>query len=133
MRIALAARAPTPLLAPLAVPAYALFWIASILIYVSANFRDIAGAAITLDLTGRPSGIGILQTLGTITNVIMMLFGGLAADRFRPHRVLVVALLANAAIAATMALLAALDYLQYWQLVLASLIGGVAGGLFNGA
>ena len=122
-----------PLVSPLSVPAYALFWIASILIFVSGNFRDIAGASIALDLTGRPSGLATLQTLGAIPNVAVMLFGGLAADRFRPHRVLLVAMLAHAGIASAIAVLAQLGVLEYWQLIVFSLAGGIAGGLFNGS
>ena len=110
-----------------------LFWIASVLIYVSSNFRDIATASIVLDLTGRPSGIGTLQTIGVTTNVLLMLFGGLASDRFRPHRVLLVAMLVHGAIAAVMAVLSQLGQLTYAALIPITLAGGFAGGIFSGS
>ena len=122
-----------PLFAPLAVPAYALFWVAGVLIYISENFRSIAGASITLDLTCRPSGLANLQALGTTLNVLIMLFGGVAADRFRPHRVLVAAMLIHAAAAAVMGILAFFGSLVYWQLIVVTLVSGMAGGLFNGS
>ncbi|HET7769617.1 MAG TPA: MFS transporter [Chloroflexota bacterium] len=81
----------------------------------------------------RPSGLATLQTLGTIPNVLIMLFGGLAADRFRPHRVVFVSMLMHTVIAGLIAPLALLGLLAYWHLVVFTLLGGVAGGLFNGS
>ncbi|HEU5318910.1 MAG TPA: MFS transporter [Chloroflexota bacterium] len=122
-----------PLLAPLAFRAYALFWLATVFMYVSDNFRSLAGASIALDLTGRPSGLSTLQTIGTIPNVLIMLFGGLAADRFRPHRVVLASLMVTTTVAAAMASLSFFGLLAYWHLVVFTLVGGLAGGLANGA
>jgi MFS family permease len=125
--------ARVPLFAPLAIPAYTLFWMASVLIFLSSNFRDIAFASIALDLTGRPSGLSTLQSIGAIVNVLVLLFGGLASDRFRPHRVLLVAMLAHAAVTVPMVALSWSGSLVYWQLTLVVIVGGVAGGLFGGS
>ncbi|HEY3187667.1 MAG TPA: MFS transporter, partial [Solirubrobacteraceae bacterium] len=108
------------------------FWVATILAVVADILRSIALAAVALDLTHRPSGLATLQTIGATPNVLIMLFGGLAADRFRPHTVFLAATLIQA-VAAAWVVVAALGQLAYWHLIVFVVVGGVAGGLTSGS
>jgi MFS family permease len=126
-------RAPIDLLAPLAVPAYALFWLSSLCAWGAGDFRNIAFVSVALDLTGRPSGLANLQTVGAFANVLMVLFGGLASDRFRPHRVVLAAIALQTGITAALALAGLLGQLASWHLIAVSVVSGAAGGLTAGS
>src|SRR5688500_756 len=95
-----------PFFAPLGVRAYALYWVAGILIWADENVKGLAIASLSLDLTGRPSGLANVLSLSAIPVTLLMLVGGLAADRFRPHTVVMWAVFARAVTAAALALLA---------------------------
>jgi MFS family permease len=77
-------------------------------------------------LADRPAALASIGVATSLPQVIMLLVGGAVADRFPRRRVL---LLADAARAATMALLAALAMsgtLELWQLVVAGALIGTA-------
>ena len=128
-----APRLGLPILAPLAVRAYALFWLAILLIWAADNLRSIASASLTLDLTQRPSGLANLQTVGGMANLLVILFAGLAADRSRPHLVVLAAVLIQTVNTAWLSAAGLVGELAYWHLIVFSVVGGVAGGLLNGS
>jgi MFS family permease len=67
--------------------------------YLSARFASLLGNAIApialafavLDLSGSAAALGVVLASRTIPMVVLMLYGGVVADRFRRHVVLVVA------------------------------------------
>ena len=121
------------ILAPLGVRSFGLFWVAAILIWANENVRHIAISSVALDLTQRPSGLANVLTLNAVPVTLLMLVGGLAADRFRPHVVVMGAVFVSASAVGVLAALTALGNLAYWHLLVYAVVTGTAGGFFNGA
>ena len=119
--------------APLAIRPFALFWMAAILIWANEYVRSVAIASLALDLTQRPSGLANVLTLSAVPVTLLMLVGGLAADRYRPHVVVMGALFVSAANVGALALMSALGGLAYWHLLVYAVAGGIANGFFSAA
>lgn len=103
-------------------------------LYLGARFASLLGNAVApialafavLDLTASVSALGLVLAARSIPQVVLMLFGGVVADRFPRHRVLVVS---NGLCFATQALAAALllsGSAQVWQLVVIEAVNGAA-------
>jgi MFS family permease len=102
--------------------------------YLSARFASLLGNAIApialafavLDLTRSASALGMVLAARTLPMVVLMLYGGVIADRFRRHVVLVVA---NALCFATQALAAGLllsGTAELWHLAAIEAVNGAA-------
>ncbi|MEQ4209730.1 MFS transporter [Actinopolymorpha sp. B9G3] len=102
--------------------------------YLGARFASLLGNAIApialafavLDLTGSAAALGMVLAARTIPMVVLMLYGGVIADRFRRHVVLV---LANALCFATQGLAAGLllsGTAELWHLAAIEAVNGAA-------
>lgn len=103
-------------------------------LYLAARFSSLLGNAVApialafavLDLTGSVSALGVVLAARSIPQVVFMLFGGVVADRFPRHRVLVVS---NGLCFLTQGLAAALlltGVAQVWQLAVIEAVNGAA-------
>lgn len=102
--------------------------------FLGARFASLLGSAIApialafavLDLTHSASALGTVLAARTIPMVVLMLFGGVIADRFRRHVVLVVShvvCFATQALAATLLLTGAAEV---WHLASIEAVNGAA-------
>jgi MFS family permease len=102
--------------------------------FLSARFVSLLGSSIApialafavLDISGSAGALGLVLAARTVPMVVLMLAGGVIADRWPRHLVLVVA---NVVCALTQALAATLllaGHAQIWQLVLIEVANGAA-------
>jgi MFS family permease len=102
--------------------------------YLGARFASLLGNAIApialafavLDLTGSAAALGMVLASRTIPMVVLMLYGGVIADRFRRHVVLVVA---NALCFGTQGVAAGLllaGTAEIWHLAVIEAVNGAA-------
>ena len=102
--------------------------------YVGARFATLLGNAIApiavafavLDLTHSVSALGIVLAARTIPMVVLMLFGGVIADRFPRHVVLVVANVLGFATQGLAATLLLTGMAEVWHLAAIEAINGAA-------
>lgn len=101
---ALAAR--FPLLEPLGDRDFAVFWTGRAISLSGDQFQQVALAIVALDLTHSASGLGAVLTVQAIPRALLMLFGGVATDRFRPRSVMLCSDLLQGLVVAALAILA---------------------------
>ena len=86
----------------------------------------IALAFAVLDLGGTPSQLGLVLACRAIPTVLLILFGGVIADRLPRHLVLVVANIVGAATQALVALLVLSGAAEIWMLAAIEVVNGSA-------
>ena len=89
----------------------------------------VALAFAVLDLTGSKVALGIVVAARSVTNVALLLFGGVVADRFRRERVAVVAASMAALSQSAVAGLVLTGSAQVWSLAAISAVNGAAAAL----
>jgi MFS family permease len=89
----------------------------------------IALAFAVLDLTGSASDLGLVLAARSVPLVVFVLIGGVIADRFPRHVVLLVSNLMSAATQATIATLLLTGHATVWRLVALSAVNGAASAL----
>lgn len=90
------------------------------------GMREIARLEYGLSTTGNVSGVGVIAGSFSIAVAVTSVFGGRAADRFRPRSILVTGLALTAVISSLIALLIATDRMTIVTLVMLSAAEGVA-------
>lgn len=78
------------------------------------------------DMTGSPSDLGIVLTAQAAPLVLLLVPGGVVADRLPRHRLLLATDVARAIVQASLAVLVVLDLTQVWHLVVAGVLFGSA-------
>ena len=102
--------------------------------YLAARFSSLLGSSLApialafavLDLTSSPLALGFVLASRTIPNIVLLLFGGVVADRFRRDRVLVIS---NTLCALTQAMAAFLLFsgiATVWQIAAIEALNGAA-------
>ena len=101
---------------------------------ISVLGNALASIAITfavLDLTGSATDLGLVLAARTLPQALFLLFGGVVADRFPRHRVLVAASILSAATQAVAAVLLLSDQATIgWLAVLGAMNGAASAFLF---
>ncbi|MFD9307187.1 MFS transporter [Streptomyces sp. NPDC060048] len=77
-----------------------------------------------------PPEVGLVMAVGAVPRALLMLGGGVVADRFGPRRVVISSDAVRCAVVLALALLAALTSPGLWALVLVALVFGVVDALF---
>ena len=103
------------LLAPLRVPAYRLLWTGRTVSLVGDAFQLVVLPALVLDLTQRPSGLGMVLMAQAIPRALLLLAGGVVTDRFRPRPVLFVSNVLLALVVGGLLVPAAAGTLALWH------------------
>lgn len=96
---------------------------------VNQSGNVMAGIALTfavLDLTGSASDLGLVMAARMTPMVVLLLWGGVIADRFSRTVVIQVSNLASGLTQAAIAVLVLTQSAQIWQIVVLSLVNGVA-------
>ena len=100
---------------------------------VSAIGSAMAPIALTfgvLDLTGSTADLGIVLAARQISVVVLLLFGGVWADRLPRHVVMVASNLVSGASQATVAALLLSGRAQIWELTLLAVVNGSSSAFF---
>ncbi|MGW6709287.1 MFS transporter [Streptomyces sp. NPDC054956] len=80
--------------------------------------------------TAGPAEVGLVMAVGAVPRALLMLGGGVVADRFGPRLVVISSDAVRCAVILVLALLAALTSPGLWALVLVALVFGVVDALF---
>jgi MFS family permease len=83
-----------------------------------------------LDLTGSVTDLGLVMAARTVAMVACLLFGGVAADRFTPRKVMLGADLARFLSQSTVAILLIGGGAEVWHLIVLQAVNGAASGFF---
>jgi MFS family permease len=98
-----------------------------------SNAVVVAMAIYVTRKTGSPTDLGLILAAQTVPFVLLLLFGGVWADRLPRHRVMVVSDLVRAAIHGVLAALILTGSAQVWEIALIEAIFGVAWAFFQPA
>jgi predicted MFS family arabinose efflux permease len=90
----------------------------------------VALAFAVLDLTGSTADLGIVLAIRQVTVVVLLLFGGVWADRLPRHLVMVASNLLSGASQATAAALLLTHHAQIWQLAVLAAVNGASSAFF---
>ena len=113
-RLSRAAR--LPLLAPLRARDFALLWGGNAVSLAGDQFQVVALAVLALELTGSTAVLGAVLGVQALPRALLMLPGGVVADRHHPRAVLVVANLLLGLLVALLAAALAAGALAPWHL-----------------
>ena len=114
-------------------PAYRRLFLGRTTSLIGDGITPVALAFAVLDLTGSPTDLGIVLAVHSLMIIVLVLAGGVFADRISPRRAM---LLADATRTVSMGLIAALlltGTAQIWELVVLYAIDGAGTALFNPA
>lgn len=118
--------APTSTFAALAIPRYRLLWLGSMFSFLAVQMQIIARGWLAYDLTGSNAGLGGVYLGFGIPMLLFTPWGGVAADRLSKRKVLLASQLMLALGACLIGVALAFDAVEYWMLVVASVLQGGA-------
>ena len=115
-----------PLLAPLRGRNYALLWGGNTASLVGDQFQTVALAVLVLDLTGSAAALGAVLGAQAAPRAVLLLAGGVAADRFRPRTVMLAANALQGVLVLALTAVLATGRLALWQLFAYAVGSGAA-------
>jgi predicted MFS family arabinose efflux permease len=101
-------------------------WIGACTSQIGTQMQVLAQAWMVLEITGRPTLLGLDSFLATIPIVLFSLLGGVFADRTERQKLLLGSQVVQMACAFTLAILFATGVVQIWQILTLSFIVGTA-------
>jgi MFS family permease len=109
---------------------YRLYFIGQSVSLLGDGMAPLALSFAVLDLTGSVSDLGFVMAARTVAMVACLLFGGVAADRVTPRKVMLGADLARFLSQSMVAALLISGHAQVWHLVVLQTVNGGASGFF---
>lgn len=128
----LLARRPAAL-ALLRVRDYRFFWFSGLSGGFGLNLWFLAASWLMLELTDSPLWVGLIGGMTAVSGTALVLFGGAVSDRGDRRRILIVAALAFAALAALTAALDTAGFVRPWHLLAVALAIGAVDAFTNPA
>jgi len=115
-----------PLLAPLRSGNFALLWGGNAISLAGDQLQAVALAVLALEVTGSAAVLGTVLAVQAIPRVLLMLIGGVVADRFRPRGVMLTANALQGTLVAMLATVLWLERLETWHLYAYAAASGMA-------
>ncbi|MFE7117262.1 MFS transporter [Streptomyces sp. NPDC057654] len=116
--------------APLCIRPFRLHFTARLLSWSGSAVAPIGLAFAVLDIGGGAGGLGLVLAAGTVPQVLLLLLGGVVADRWSRARVMVWSNVVCAVAEAVAVLLLWFGSAQVWHLVVMSAVCGAASAFF---
>jgi MFS family permease len=110
---------------------YRKLWWAGTFSFMSVQMQFLLRGVLAWDLTQREGALGLVYLCFGVALLIATPLGGVAADRLRKRRVLIVSQAALLITAAGMGAVVLADVVAFWMLLLASITQGVAFGFLG--
>ncbi|MGI8553311.1 MAG: MFS transporter [Dehalococcoidia bacterium] len=105
-------------------PNYRLFWIGQLVSLIGTWMQTVAQSWLVLQLTGSAVALGIVGALQMFPTLVIGIFCGVLADRWRKRDILVVTQTLQMLFAFILAVLVSTHHVQLWHIyVLATLLG----------
>ena len=117
-----------PLLKVLAVRDFRLLWVGQLTSLLGSQFSLIALPWLVLQLTHDPVALGVVLALSGVPRLLLMLVGGVIADRFPPRAILLIADLVSFILTGLLMALTLTGQIQLWMVYALSLLFGLCGG-----
>jgi MFS family permease len=117
-------------LAPLAHREFRLLFVGRLTSLAGSAIAPIALAFAVLDITGSPTDLGIVLAAGVVPQIALFLFGGVIADRFPRHRVMVATDLVDGLVQVIAAVLVIRGAAEIWHLAALNAVRGGASAFF---
>jgi MFS family permease len=113
---------------PLGERDFRVVWTGQAISMTGTWLQAIASGLLVLELWNSPFALGAQNFAHAVPSLVLMLFGGVLADRADKRRILLVTQVGMCALAAALALLIAIDRVEFWMLIVASIALGVLFG-----
>jgi MFS family permease len=114
-------------------PSYRRLWIGRTVSLVGDGIAPVALAFAVLDLTGSATDLGIVLAIHSLVLIVLILVGGVIADRISPRRAMLGADLTRTVSMGLIAVLLLAGVAEIWELALLYAIDGAATAFFNPA
>jgi MFS family permease len=111
-------------------PSFRLLWLARTTSSVGDRMVPIALAYAVLEISHSASNLGLVLAAGMVPNVLLVLAGGVVADRWPRGRVMLVSDAVRAASQGVIAVLLLSGHAQLWHLFVSSAVWGTAAAFF---
>jgi MFS family permease len=118
-------------LASLQNPDYRKLWWAGTFSFMAVQMQFLLRGVLAWDLTEREGALGLVYLCFGIALLIATPLGGVAADRLPKRRVLIASQGALMAAAAGMGAVVLADVVQFWMLLVAAVVQGLAFGFYG--
>jgi MFS family permease len=112
---------------------FRLLWLSQSASVIGDGLVIVAVGLFVTRLTGNPSDVGLVLTAYVVPLVLLLLVGGVIADRLPRQAVMVVSDTARCVLHGTLALLIATDAVRMWHMVVIGLLYGAAQAFFQPA
>lgn len=119
--------------ASLKIPEYRTLWWAGVFSFMSVQMQFVLRGILAWDLTEREGALGLVYFFFGLSMLISTPFGGVVADRFPRRNTLLVTQAMIFVGAALMGLAVVTDLIQFWMVLVAGVIQGVAFGFYGPA
>ena len=103
-------------------------WLGQAVSMTGTWMQAIAQGLLVLELWDSALGLGIVNFANALPSLVVMLFGGVLADRADKRRILIVTQVFMMALALGVGLLVVTDSVEFWMVVVAAALLGVAFG-----
>ncbi len=110
----------------LRVPAYRRLWWGGMCAFGASQMTLIARGWLAFDLTGTNTALGAVLIGFGISSLIAIPIGGVLADRFPKRNIIVLSQFAQVLVSGSIATLVAVDRIEFWMLIAASVVQGAA-------
>lgn len=117
-------------LGPLAEREFRLLFTGQLISLLGSAVAPIALAFAVLDLTGSGTDLGLVLAAAWVPQLLLVLFGGVLADRLPRHLVMVGSNLLSAAAQGVIAVLLLTHHAQLWQFLAFQIVRGIATSFF---
>jgi MFS family permease len=115
----------------LRIPDYRKLWWAGTFAFMAVQMEFLLRGVLAWDLTEREGALGLVYLAFGVAMLIATPLGGVAADRLPKRKVLMISQGALLAGAAGMGVVVVTDVVQFWMLLIVSIVQGVAFGFFG--
>ncbi|MGI9643914.1 MAG: MFS transporter [Ilumatobacteraceae bacterium] len=110
----------------LRVPAYRRLWWGGMCAFGASQMTLIARGWLAFDLTGTNTALGAVLIGFGFSSLIAIPIGGVLADRFPKRNIILLSQFAQVLVSGSIATLVALDHIEFWMLIAASVVQGAA-------
>jgi len=117
--------AATGAFAPLALPTFAVLWVATVMGNIGSFMRDVASAWLATDLSASPAAVAMIQAAATLPVFLLAIPAGVLADILDRRRFLITVQIGLALVSGALMLLAWRQALTIELLVAMVFLGGV--------
>ena len=104
---------------------FRLFWFGQCISLIGSWMQNIGQSWLVLELTHSALKLSIVTMLQFIPMMVLSLFAGTLVDRFPKQKILIITQTSLAVLAAALATLTWLDIVQYWHVLILSLLLGL--------